>query len=78
MLRTVTTISLAFAILNGLARADNNAEDKGNKELLDNKKVAIVYYSHSGETYSSTGEYPKLREGNTEVVAEDIKKKYQR
>lgn len=38
------------------------------------KKVAIVYYSHSGETYSSAGEYPKLKKGNTEVVAKNIEK----
>ena len=75
ILRNATTaLSLAFALFSGLSIAQETGVDVDDKGFLTGKKVAIVYYSHSGETYSSTGEYPNLKHGNTEIVAENIKK----
>ena len=74
MFRSVTTFFFAFAIFSGLLKAQENGVDGDDKGFLDGKKVAIVYYAHSGETYSSTGEYKNLKQGNTALVAENIKK----
>ena len=74
MFRNARAISLAFALFSGFSTAQENDGDGNDKGFLADKKVAIVYYSHSGETYSSSGGYPNLKRGNTELVAENIKK----
>ena len=64
---------LAFMAVTGSLAPSTIANDADNTNAFEGKKVVIVYYSHSGETYNSSGNI-YLEKGNTEVVAEKIQK----
>jgi|SRR3712207_4419328 len=62
-------IMLAGIMLSVACNGNQKNEIKKN-QMMDNKKVLIIFFSHAGENYS----VGNIKVGNTKLVADEIKK----
>ncbi len=68
--KKLISFCIASLFVLGIAVSKNEGEKTN---ILEGKKVAIIYFSHNGETYNPDGNIVQEK-GNTEVIAEKISK----
>src|SRR3712207_759262 len=63
-------IVMLTGIMLSVSCSGNQKKEIKNNQMMNNKKILIVFFSHAGENYS----VGNIKVGNTKLVADEIKK----